>query len=141
VNDVEKARAAHAALVAAKAACDASCLSVEAHTLLRGDALAQIVSRGAAHVASMERRAIPISIGDEVSLVGFYDRRDGAPCRARLVSVGRTLIRLDDHREYRLETGRWNNRDFGGHHQIDPDDLARILRDLAKKPSSKRSGQ
>ena len=132
-DDIEKARAAHAALVAAKGACEAAGLTIEASLMRHGDALAQCIEHGVAHVASMERRAVPIAFGDEVTVVGINDRRNGDPTRERVVSIGRTLIHLGDGRAYRIEDGRWNDRDYGFHYRIDPDDLARIRRDLVGK--------
>jgi hypothetical protein len=132
-DDIEKARAAHAALIAAKAACDAAGLTIEASLMRHGDALAQCIEHGVAHVASMERRAVPIAVGDEVTVVGINDRRNGGPTRERVVSIGRTLIHLGDGRAYRIEDGRWNDRDYGFRYRVDPDDLARIKRDLVGK--------
>jgi hypothetical protein len=81
----------------------------------------------------MERRAVPIAVGDEVTVVGINDRRNGGPTRERVVSIGRTLIHLGDGRAYRIEDGRWNDRDYGFRYRVDPDDLARIKRDLVGK--------
>lgn len=132
-DDIEKARAAHAALVAAKAACEATGLGVRASTLRDGDALAQIIERSAAHVVSMERRAVPIAYGDKVTV---YDvnARGRAPEQLRVSRIGRTLVYIAKYGRddaYRLEDGRRN--DDYGHTWIDPDDLARIKRDLVGK--------
>lgn len=132
-DDIEKARAAHAALVAAKEACEAAGLGVRASTLRDGDALAQIIERGAAHVVSMERRAVPIAFGDMVTV---YDvnARGRSPERLPVVRVGRTLVYIAQYGRddaYRLDDGKRN--DDYGHTWIDPDDLARIKRDLVGK--------
>ena len=136
-DDIEKARAAHAALVAAKEACEAAGLTITCGVLSREagttDAVAACATRAAQHIASMERRAVPIAFGDEVTVVGINDRRNGGPTRERVVSIRRTLIHLDDGRAYRIEDGRWNDRDYGFRYRIDPDDLARIKRDLVGK--------
>jgi len=131
-DDIEKARAAHAALVAAKAACDAAGL-VCTLGWQGDDALPQCIAKAAAHVTSMERRALPIAFGDTVTVTGINDRRGSGPRRARVESIGRTLIHLGDDRAYYIENGRWNDRQYGSHYHIDADDLARIKRDLAGK--------
>jgi len=124
-DDIEKARAAHAALVAAKAACDAAGLSFA--RVWRGeDELAPFIAKAAAHVASMERRALPIAFGDSVRVCGWNSKRD-----RRVTNVGRTLIHLDGRATYRLDDGRATHE--RGIDAIDADDLARIRRDLVGK--------
>ena len=136
-DDIEKARAAHAALIAAKAACDAAGLKITFDVLSREsgttDAVAAYIERAARHIASMERRAVPIAFGDTVMVVGINDGRRGGPARERVVSVGRTLVHLSDERAYYIESGAWNDRGYGFHYRINADDLARIKRDLVGK--------
>ena len=133
-DDIEKARAAHAALVAAKAACDAAGLTIEATSLPRGDVFATCIDRAASRIVSMERRAVPIAFGDTVTV---YDVNacGRAPEQLPVARVGRSLIHVDvkyrGEVSYRLDDGRRN--DDYGHTWIDADDLARIKRDLARK--------
>ena len=132
-DDIEKARAAHAALIAAKAACDAAGLRIDASTFGRGDALAQIIERGAAYVTSAERRSVPIAFGDKV-MVTSVNARGRDPEMLAVLRVGPVLVHLarwNRSEAYRLDTGRRN--DDYGHESIDPDDLARIKRDLMGK--------
>ncbi len=133
-DDIEKARAAHAALVAAKAACDEAGLRIDASTFGRGDALAQIIERGAAYVTSAERRSVPIAFGDKVMVYDVH-ACGRAPEQLPVARVGRSLIHVDvkyrGEVSYRLDDGRRN--DDYGHTWIDADDLARIKRDLARK--------
>ena len=98
-DDIEKARAAHAALIAAKAACDAAGLKITFDVLSREsgttDAVAAYVERAARHIASMERRAVPIAFGDTVTMseatpikreagpLALWDQERCAVCRAR----------------------------------------------------------
>ena len=132
-DDIEKARAAHAALVAAKAACDEAGLRIDASTFGRGDALAQIIERGAAYVTSAERRSVPIAFGDRV-LVTSVNARGRDPEMLAVLRVGPVLVHLSQwgrSESYRLDTGRRN--DGYGHERIDADDIARIKRDLVGK--------
>ena len=133
-DDIEKARAAHAALVAAKAACDAAGFTITCGALSREagttDAVAACIESAAHRIASMERRAVPIAYGDKVTV---YDvnARGRAPEQLRVSRIGRTLVYIAKYGRddaYRLEDGRRN--DDYGHTWIDPDDLARIKRDL-----------
>ena len=137
MNDIEKARAAHAALIAAKAACDAAGLTITCGVLSREagttDAVAACATRAAQHIASMERRAVPIAFGDTVTVYDVNARGRG-PERLPVVRVGRTIVYLKHYsREdpYRLDNGHAN--DNYGHQWIAPDDLARIKRDLVGK--------
>lgn len=129
-DDIEKARAAHAALVAAKAACDAAGMTITCRMMSREsgttDAVAVCIERAAANIASMERRAVPIAYGDTVRVCGWNDKRN-----RRVTNVGRTLIHLDGHATYRLDDGRATHE--RGSDGIDADDLARIKRDLVGK--------
>ena len=137
-DDIEKARAAHAALVAAKAACDAAGLTITCGVLSREagttDAVAACIDRASSHIASTARRAVPITFGGKVTV---YDvnARGRVPEQLPVMRVGRTLIHLalkyGGEAAYRLEDGRRN--DEYRHTWIDPDDLARIRRDLVGK--------
>lgn len=124
-DDIEKARAAHAALVAAKAACEAAGLTINASEMRYGDALAQCIERGSAHIDARVRQSVPIAFGDEVTV---HHRRE--TMRAKVVSVGRAIIQTT-RGAFRLDTGEQNcdpsNRRIGA------DDLARIKRDLVGK--------
>ncbi len=133
-DDIEKARAAHAALVAAKAACDAAGLAINADALHGDDALALCIGLAAQCIESMERRAASIAFGDTVTV---YDvnARGRAPEQLPVARVGRTLIHLalkyGGEVAYSIEDGRRN--DAYRHTWIDADDLARIKRDLVGK--------
>ena len=138
MDDIEKARAAHAALVAAKAACDAAGLTITCGAMRREhdstDAVDVCIERAESRIASMGRRAVPIAFGDKVTV---YDvnARGRAPDQLPVVRVGRTLVhvalRYGGEVAYSIEDGRRN--DNYGHTWIDPDDLARIKRDLVGK--------
>ncbi len=125
MNDIEKARAAHAALIAAKAACDAAGLTINATVLRYGDALAQCIERGSAHIDAMVRQSVPIAFGDEVAV---YHRKD--TLRTEVLSVGRAIIQTT-RGAFRLDTGEQNCDP--SNYRIDADDLARIRRDLVGK--------
>lgn len=125
MSDIEKARAAHAALVAAKAACDAAGLAINANVMRYGDALAQCIERGAAHIDARIRQSVPIAFGDEI--VVHYRNET---LRAKVVSVGRAIVRTT-RGAFRLDTGEQNCDP--SNYRIDADDLARIKRDLVGK--------
>ena len=125
MNDIEKARAAHAALIAAKAACDAAGLTINANVLRYGDALAQCIERGSAHIDAMVRQSAPIAFGDEVAV-----RYRNDTLRAEVLSVGRAIIQTT-RGAFRIDTGRQNCDP--SNYCIDADDLARIKRDLVGK--------
>ena len=133
-DDIEKARAAHAALVAAKAACDAAGLAITCGVLSREagttDAVAVCIAHAASRIASMERRAVPIAFGDTVRV---YDVNLSGTKNKRVVKVGSTLIHIGEGhgtRTYSLADGRMTNHWQG---YIDGDDLFRIKRDLVGK--------
>lgn len=105
-----------------------------------GDSLiAAAVAHAEQAAASARRRALPIAVGDEVRVHDVNGHRR-APRTYRLVSVGRTLVKISDggRRDgaYRLEDGVEN--DDYGHRRVDPDDLARINRDLVKRKEPAR---
>tara|TARA_R110002126_G_scaffold40477_1_gene119099 strand:- start:2 stop:469 length:468 start_codon:yes stop_codon:yes gene_type:complete len=135
MSDIDKHRAALAALIAARDACAEAGYRVDCAALryAEGGALDALVTDAEKRISSAERRAQPIAFGDLVTVVGVNDSRGGGPGRAPVVSVGRTLIHLADGRAYRLDTGRWNDGSYGFHYHIDTDDLARIKRDLVGK--------
>lgn len=86
----------------------------------------------------VERRALPIARGDAVRVLlgtlGGVDKRGWVFLRA---GEKRAILSLGGI-EFRFALS--NGLRVGSYEIIDPDDLARI-RDLAKKPSPKRSGQ
>ena len=125
MNDIEKARAAHAALIAAKAACDAAGLTINANVLRYGDALAQCIERGSAHIDARIRQSASIAFGDEVAV-----RYRNDTLRAEVLSVGRAVIQTT-RGAFRLDTGEQNCDP--SNYRIDADDLARIRRDLVGK--------
>ena len=137
-DDIEKARAAHAALIAAKAACDAAGLTITCGMMRRehdsADAVVACMDRAAEKIASMGRRALPIAFGDEVR-IGDVNAGRRAPQKFYVSRVGRTLVYIvgENEREspFTLDGGREN--DGYGHRWIVPDDLARIKRDLVGK--------
>lgn len=100
------------------------------------DALAQLIDRAEAMIASAERRSLPLAFGEtirtrDVNIKGTINKR--------VVKVGRTLIHLGEGhgaRTYSLADGRMTNHWQG---YIDPDDLFRIKRDLVgKRPPKPR---
>ena len=134
-DDIEKARAAHAALIAAKAACDAAGLTITCGVLSREagttDAVAACIERAASHAASVERRAQPIARGDAVRVL-----------RGTHIDVdtrGWIVLRAGEKRAFLSLGGiefQFALRDgvrLGSYEIIDADDLARIKRDLVGK--------
>ncbi len=135
MSDIDKHRAVLSALIAARDACAEAGYGVDCATLrgTEGSALDALVRDAEKRIASAERQALPIAFGDRVTV---YDvnARGRAPDQLPVVRVGRTLVYLERYgREdpYRLDRGSAN--DNYGHQWIDPDDLARIKRDLVGK--------
>ena len=132
-DDIEKARAAHAALVAAKAACEAAGLTINASEMRYGDALAQCIERGSAHIDARVRQSVPIAFGDEVTV---HHRRE--TMRAKVVSVGRAIIQTT-RGAFRLDTGEQNcdpsNRRIGA------DDHGLALAELHLGDARAQSGE
>ena len=131
-DDIEKARAAHAALVAAKEACEAAGFKIHADGLHGDDALAQCIGLATSLIDARVRQSVPIAFGDNVTVRAMW-RRD-ATSTYPVSRVGRTLVYLGaamSERAFRLDTGR-ENGDPSNYH-IDADDLARIKRDLVGK--------
>ena len=90
------------------------------------------VSSAERALESARRRAVPIALGDEVTVIDPYARRS-EPKRRRVVKVGRTLVTVDDGTIYDINGG--HTRGIGSD-AIHPDDLARINRDLVKRKVS-----
>ena len=139
MSDIDKLRAALAAIIAARDACVEAGYRVDCAALRYAEAgaLDALVTDAEKRIASAERRAQPIAFGD---LVTVYDvnARGRAPDQLSVVRVGRTIVYLKHYsREdpYRLDNGHAN--DNYGCQWIDADDLARIKRDLVGKRAPK----
>jgi len=134
--DIDKHRAALAALIAARDACAEARYTVDCEMLRgsRGNSLDALVADAERRIASAERRALPIAFGDEVRISDVNARRR-TPDRYDVVRVGRTLVYIANKYSrdaaFRLDNGVEN--DNCGHRRIDADDLARIKRDLVGK--------
>ena len=136
MTDIDKHRAALAALIAARDACAEAGYRVDCEQLRgsQGGALDTLVADAERRIASAERRALPIAFGDEVRIGDVNARRRPAD-RHTVTRIGRTLIYVAGvygrEAAFRLDDGREN--DNYGHRWIDADDLARIRRDLVGK--------
>lgn len=118
-------KAAREALLTAIAACESAGFVAPA----LGGCLANLDKR----IVSEERRAVPIAIGDKVSVRSY-----GAPRWETVTRVTRTTVYakfIAAERAYRLADGQSNAGMY-----IDPDDLHRIHRDLVTRPKRERGG-
>jgi len=130
-NDIDKCKAALAALIAARDACAEACICLNIDRVRRsGTMMDDLVAEAQRRVVSMERRALPIAFGDTILIL---DVNAKSPHREAVTKVGRTRIHTGEGRnvrEYHLEgggmVGFWQRK-------IDPDDLHRIVRDLKGK--------
>ena len=121
VSDVEKLRAALAAVEAAGGACaDAG---VEAGVL---HSLTATIRAG---IKSVEWRVLPVAIGDEVLVSVSASRAGYAP--ARLEKVARAYVYVGGD-AYRFDDGEAPNVTGYGR-RIHSDDLFRIHRDLVRR--------
>lgn len=132
---IEALQAAREAVAAAARACEAVKLELRAE-YYSGSILDDVFPRLdrvlAAKIENEEHRALPIKIGDNVTV----RRRNGGPhdnTPERLVRVARSKFytaKVRGEHGYRLEDGvitdAWEN------HEVHPDDLFRIKRDLVK---------
>jgi hypothetical protein len=140
MEDIDKHRAALAALIAARDACAEAGYSVDCVSLryAEGHALDALVRDAEKRVASAERRALPIARGDEVAVHDVNSRHRPAD-RCTVTRVGRTLVyiasKYSREAAFRLDDGIEN--DNYGHRRISADDLARIKRDLVGKRAQK----
>ena len=135
--DIDKHRAALAALIAARDACAEAGYRVDCAQIggREGAALDALVRDAEKRIESIARRARSIALGDAVTVRRNYRDGDDVLTVAR---VGRTVVHLVDGRRERpfsIEDGYEN--DTYRHRQIDPDDLARIRRDLVGKRAPK----
>lgn len=141
-NNIDKARAAAEALEAAYDACVAADVTFACESLRRErddrDAVAVLVELAVKHVASLERRAMPIAIGDHVTIHDIFMRgRDVAT--VPIVRVGRSNVYLEvfgRETPFDLEDGL--EKSGYGNRGIDPDDLFRINEHLVSE-ARKRS--
>lgn len=99
------------------------------------DVIALAVSRAEAAVESARRRVPRIAIGDPVTVRDPYSKRT-PPKTLYVAKVGRELV----HLAARPGGEVWSSHDLSSGHTrgigsdvVDPDDLARIRRDLAGK--------
>lgn len=63
------------------------------------------------------------TVGQKVWVYGINEKR--GPVEGEVTKVGRTLVTVRGgyaERQYRIDTGRWNSRDFGGHYWIKTDE-------------------
>jgi hypothetical protein len=139
MDDIDKHRAALAALIAARDACAEAGYAVDISALCGGGrVLDALVVDAERRIASAERRALPIAFGDEVTVHEVNARHHPAD-RCTVARVGRTLVYIANEysREaaFRLDNGVENDR--YGHRRISADDLARIKRDLVGKRAPK----
>ena len=134
-NDIDKCKAALAALIAAREACAEAGIAVRADQVHGSElALDALVRDTEQRITSMARRALPIAFGDTILI---HDVNAKAPRREAVTKVGRTRIHTGegrDVRQYLLDGG--GMVDFW-QRKIDPDDLYRIRRDLAGKRAPK----
>jgi hypothetical protein len=134
-DDIEKARAAHAALIAAKAACDAAGLTITCGELFprddKADAVGWCTKIAGERLASAERRSQPIARGDAVRVLrGTYGGVDTRGWKVLRVGEKRAFLSLGGIEfQFALSDGCR----VGSYELIDPDDLARIKRDLVGK--------
>lgn len=134
-DDIEKARAAHAALIAAKAACDAAGLTITCGDLFprddKADAVGWCARIAGERLASVGRRAQPIARGDAVKVLrgthGGVDTRGWIVLRAGEKRAFLSLGGIEF--QFALRDGVR----VGSYEIIDADDLARIKRDLVGK--------
>lgn len=139
-ENIERIRAAYAAIVAAKAELDAAGITIRVEELhLFGndanaiDVCSKLVE---ARLKNAEQRALPIAVGDRVVvLLGKYGGVDKREWRALKVCEKIVILTLGGI-EFRFLVS--NGHRIGSYEIIHPDDLARLLRDLRDAPKSKR---
>lgn len=135
---IEKAKAALAAVTAARAACAAAGMKpLHPDNIIRGetDALAAVEAHAERWVVFAERCEVPIAIGHSVSMYDVFACR-APPMEFVIESVGRELVHLtcgSNRVSIRLDTGS----DSGGRRRLDDADTERIKRHLAPKREKK----
>lgn len=139
-SDVEKVRAAHAALEAALRACEAAGLVIECQELRRqrddADAVAACVAIAKSRITSAERRAVPLALGGTVHVIEDHLRANSRVDIYVVTRVGRDYVYArheHSQRERPFDLAHGCEKGVGAS-QIDPDDLYRVQRDLVKPP-------